>query len=105
MLFPHRSFEETAKRELKEETGITKEDIKLIHYNFAYKPWHFEDIKYNEYFLKYAKETEFYEEIVKIRESYTEEQKFRDREAEKGLEELAIRENSCVGDDRENRRM
>ncbi len=81
------------------------EDIKLIHYNFAYKPWHFEDIKYNEYFLKYAKETEFYEEIVKIRESYTEEQKFRDREAEKGLEELAIRENSCVGDDRENRRM
>lgn len=31
------------------------EDIKLIHYNFAYKPWHFEDVTYNEYFWEYAK--------------------------------------------------
>lgn len=77
-----------------------EEDIKLIHYNFAYKPWHFEDIVYSEYFWKYAKETEFYDEILEIRNSYTEEQKFKDREAEKSLVELAIKENSCVGDDR-----
>lgn len=76
------------------------EDIKLIHYNFAYKPWHFEDITYNEYFWKYAKKTEFYDEIVKIKDSYTEEQKFKDREAEKALVELATKENACVGDDR-----
>ncbi|MCI8362462.1 MAG: glycosyltransferase family 8 protein [Clostridia bacterium] len=80
------------------------EEIKLIHYNFAYKPWHFEDVTYNEYFWEYAKKTEFYEKIVKIKDSYTEEQKFQDREAEKGLAELATKENSCVGDDRENRR-
>lgn len=80
------------------------EDIKLIHYNFAYKPWHFEDVTYNEYFWKYAKETEFYDEIINIKNSYTEEQKFRDREAEKGLAELANKENMCVGDDRINRR-
>lgn len=80
------------------------EDIKIIHYNFAYKPWHFEDVTYNEYFWKYAKETEFYEEIIKVKESYTEEQKFKDREAEKGLVELATKENACVGDDREYRR-
>lgn len=80
------------------------EDIKLIHYNFAYKPWHFEDVTYNEYFWEYAKKTEFYDQIVKIKDSYTEEQKFQDREAEKGLAELAAKENSCVGDDRENRR-
>ena len=79
------------------------EDIKLIHYNFAYKPWHFEDITYNEYFWEYAKKTEFYDEIVKIKDSYTEEQKFQDREAEKALAELATKENSCVGDDRINR--
>lgn len=79
------------------------EDIKLIHYNFAYKPWHFEDIAYNEYFWKYAKKTEFYDEIVKIKDSYTEEQKFQDREAEKALAELAIKENTCVGDDRKYR--
>lgn len=76
------------------------EDIKLIHYNFAYKPWHFEDITYNEYFWEYAKKTEFYDEIVKIKDSYTEEQKFKDREAEKALVELATKENACVGDDR-----
>ena len=76
------------------------EDIKLIHYNFAYKPWHFEDVTYSEYFWKYARKTEFYNEIVKIKEEYTEEQKFKDREAEKKLVELATKENSCVGDDR-----
>ena len=81
-----------------------KEDIKLIHYNFAYKPWPFEDVTYNEYFWKYAQKTEFYDEIIKIKESYTEEQKFEDREAERNLVELATKENACVGDDRINRR-
>ncbi len=81
-----------------------KEDIKLIHYNFAYKPWHFEDVTYNEYFWKYAQKTEFYDEIIKIKESYTEEQKFQDREAERNLVELATKENACVGDDRTIRR-
>lgn len=80
------------------------EDIKIVHYNFAYKPWHFEDVTYSEYFWKYAKETEFYDEILKVKESYTEEQKFQDREAEKMLVEFATKESSCVGDDREYRR-
>ena len=80
------------------------EDIKLIHYNFAYKPWHFEDVTYHEYFCKYAEQTEFYDEIMKIRDSYTEEEKFKDREAEKQLVELATKENACSGDDRINRR-
>ena len=82
-----------------------EEDIKLIHYNFAYKPWHFEDVTYNEYFWKYAKQTEFYEEILEIKNSYTEEQKFKDREAEKALAELANKENGCVGDDRKYRKV
>lgn len=80
------------------------EDIKLIHYNFAYKPWHFEDVTYHEYFWEYAAQTEFYDEIIKIRDSYTEEEKFKDREAEKQLVELATKENACSGDDRINRR-
>ncbi len=80
------------------------EDIKLIHYNFAYKPWHFEEVTYNEYFWEYAEKTEFYDQIREIKGSYTKEEEFQDREAEKGLVELAIKENSCVGDDRTNRR-
>ena len=79
---------------------INKEDIKIIHYNFSYKPWRFEDVQYKEYFWEYARKTEFLDEIQKIKDSYTEEERFQDREAEKALRELAQKENSCVGDDR-----
>lgn len=82
-----------------------REDIKLVHYNFAYKPWHFEDVLYKEFFWEYAKKTEFYDEILKIQSEYTEEQKFKDREAEKNLRLLAEKENSCVGDDRSNQKV
>lgn len=77
-----------------------REDIKLVHYNFAYKPWHFEDVLYKEFFWKYAEKTQYYEQILKIKNEYTEEQKFKDREAEQQLRLLAEKENSCVGDDR-----
>ena len=70
-------------------------DLKLIHYNLAFKPWHFEDILYKEYFWKYAKKTEFFDEIIKIRDNYTEDKKLR---------KLAQKECDCVGDDRKNRR-
>lgn len=79
-------------------------DLKLIHYNLAFKPWHFEDILYKEYFWKYAKKTEFFDEIIKIRDSYTEEDRFNDKEGDKKLRKLAQKECDCVGDDRKNRR-
>ena len=79
---------------------MREEDIKLVHYNLAYKPWHFEDILYKDYFWKYAKKTEFFDEIEKIRDSYTEEERFRDMEQYKSLQELAQKECDCVGDDR-----
>lgn len=77
-----------------------EEDIKIVHYNFAYKPWHFEDVPYNEYFWKYAKKTEFYNDILKEKDSYTEEARFKDRENENVLRQLAQKECDCVGDDR-----
>lgn len=86
-------------REKEKEGGI-----KLIHYNLAYKPWHFEDILYKEYFWEYAKKTEFFEKILEIRDHYTEEEKFRDLEGDKKLRELAQKESDCVGDDRKYRR-
>ena len=79
-------------------------DLKLIHYNLAFKPWHFEDILYKEYFWKYAKKTEFFDEIIKIRDNYTEEDRFNDKEGDKKLRKLAQKECDCVGDDRKNRR-
>ena len=70
----------------------------------AFKPWHFEDILYKEYFWKYAKKTEFFDEIIKIRDNYTEEDRFNDKEGDKKLRKLAQKESDCVGDDRKNRR-
>lgn len=79
-------------------------DIKLIHYNLAYKPWHFEDILYKDYFWEYAKKTEFFDTILKIKESYSDEERFDDMEKDKELKMLAQKESDCVGDDRANRR-
>lgn len=83
---------------------IKTSDIKLIHYNLAYKPWHFEDILYKEYFWKYAKQTEFFDKIMEIKENYTEEDRFKDIEQDRKLRKLAKKESDCVGDDRKSRR-
>lgn len=79
---------------------VDRKKLHLIHYNLAFKPWHFEDILYKEYFWKYAKKTEFFDEIQKIKENYSDEEKFKDREADKALRALAQKESDCVGDDR-----
>ncbi len=79
---------------------IPREDLKIIHYNLSYKPWHFEGILYREYFWEYAKQTEFYDDIMNIKNSYRPEDKFFDMETEKSLKELAHNESECVGDDR-----
>ena len=79
-------------------------NLKIIHYNLAYKPWHYDNIKYKEYFWKYAKETEYYDDICKIKDEYTEEERFNDMQQYKALKELAQKESDCVGDDRNYRR-
>ena len=79
-------------------------DIKLIHYNLAYKPWHFEDRLYKDYFWNYAKKTEFFDTIQKIKDNYSDEERFADMEKDKALRMLAQKEADCVGDDRINRR-
>ena len=80
------------------------EVLNLIHYNLAYKPWHFEDITYKDYFWNYAKQTEYFDIIQNIKDNYTDEQKFQDMKTHEMLMELAQTESDCVGDDRENRR-
>lgn len=84
---------------------VEREKIHLIHYNLAFKPWHFEDILYKEYFWKYAQETEFFDKILEIKENYTDEEKFENRESDRRLRELAQKECDCVGDDRKYRRL
>lgn len=86
-----------------EDPKIRPEDVKLVHYNLAFKPWHFEDILYKEFFWMYAQATEYFDRIQEIRENYTEEDRFRDAQAHDKLKKLAKRESDCVGDDRRYR--
>ena len=80
------------------------EELHLIHYNLSFKPWHFDNILYEEYFWKYAKETEYFEEIQSIKANYTDKQRAEDLETGDRLLALAQKESDCVGDDRKYRR-
>ena len=79
---------------------IEEKDINLIHYNLTYKPWHFENVLYENFFWKYAKKTEYYDEIQELKNKYTDEERFRDLEQYENLKKLAKKETECVGDDR-----
>lgn len=80
---------------------IEEENIKLIHYNYQYKPWHYDNILYGKYFWDYASRTECYDELRKMKEQFNEEMEQADREADKNLRALAKKESDCVGDDRQ----
>lgn len=79
-----------------------EKDINIIHYNLAYKPWHFENILYAEHFWKYAEKTEYIDRILEIKNSYTKEQRKSDIEKDKALRALAKKEADCAGEDRNN---
>ena len=81
--------------------NVKIEDIKLIHFNYVYKPWHFDNVLYGEIFWEYAQKTEFINDIKFIKENYTQEKKNRDIESDKNLRLLAQKECDCVGDDRQ----
>ena len=78
---------------------MSENDIKIIHYNHINKPWHFDNVLYQDYFWNYAKKTEFYDEIIKIRNEYSDEQKVNDLGGFKALINLCKFETECVGDD------
>ena len=50
-------------------------ELSIVHYALYKKPWQFDDVKYGEYFWRYAASSPFYGEILRRRESFTEEQR------------------------------
>ena len=76
------------------DSSVKDEDLKIIHYNLIYKPWHFDDVLYSKYFWDYAKKTEFYKDILTIKQNYSEEERFRDMEQYKNLQKLAKKETA-----------
>ena len=65
---------------------------KLIHYNLTMKPWHYEDILFQEYFWEYAKTTKYYDRILQDLKGYTQDKKDADANAEKALIALCLEE-------------
>ena len=65
-------------------------DLNLIHYNLSFKPWHYDDILYQEIFWQNAKEIGLEDEILNIRNNFTPEQKQKDIECGEHLKALAL---------------
>lgn len=64
-------------------------NLKLIHYKMNFKPWHYKNTLYEEYFWEYAKQTDFYDEIMEERENYGPDKVKRDEEAVIRLQNMA----------------
>lgn len=73
------------------EKHFNDEDIKIIHYKLNFKPWHYDDVRYQDAFWEYAKKTPFYHDLIKMRERYTKEEKERDGIAFLNLLKMAKR--------------
>lgn len=65
---------------------------KIVHYNLTRKPWHYSDVRYQDYFWEYAAQTEFHDRILKVRDSFTKEMAELDDQGEAKLIALALKE-------------
>lgn len=72
--------------------GQTDEKPELIHYNLTLKPWHYDNILFQEYFWEYANKSEYCDVITAALKNYTEANKENDAICEKKLVEMAIAE-------------
>lgn len=69
-----------------------EDKAKLIHYNLAAKPWHYEDCRMGQYFWEYAKKTAVYEQLQEILHNFSQEDIEKDKTYGDHLQELAISE-------------
>lgn len=60
-------------------SGMDNGTPKLIHYNLAMKPWHYDNVLFEEYFWDYAKQTQYYEVILAEKAAFTPEMAQRDK--------------------------
>lgn len=57
------------------------ENPHLIHYNLFFKPWHFADVQYAQYFWNSAKETMYYQQLKDELDNFTDADRTRERQA------------------------
>ncbi len=73
-------------------TPCEEDKAKLVHYNLALKPWHYEDCKMGRFFWEYAKETDFYDELRQVLSDFSDKDKEKDDYYGKHLLDLAVSE-------------
>ena len=61
----------------------------LIHYNLSFKPWHLDDLIYEEFFWNYARKTSYIETILNIKRSYTQQMQENTERVTRNLIEIA----------------
>lgn len=71
---------------------LSREDLRIVHFGMTWKPWHYTDIPYQEYFWEYAKKTEFYDFIKNCLDNHGVEGLQKDQRCEENLQALARRE-------------
>lgn len=72
--------------------AFAEKQTKLVHYNLAAKPWHYDNCRMGEYFWKYAEQTEGFSQLKNILASHTKEDEERDKSYGENLENLAVSE-------------
>ncbi len=69
---------------------LEDDKLHLIHYNMFMKPWKYEDVMFEEYFWKYAKQTSYYDFIINVQKNYSQEKKDQDKNGLENLLKLAL---------------
>lgn len=72
-----------------EDKNLKLEDIKLIHYNLSYKPWHYDNIVYQDAFWKYAKQAGEEATMLALLADFTEDKKQKDAQGGARLLKMA----------------
>ncbi len=62
----------------------------IIHYKINWKPWHYKNTAFEEYFWKYAAMTPYYDEMMAMRDNYSASEIERDTKQYESLVELAL---------------
>lgn len=74
----------------------------LVHYNLSFKPWHLDDVIFEEFFWDYARKTSYIETIMNIKKSYSKQMQENTERVTKNLIENARRQ---ADDSEENLRI
>lgn len=81
---------------------IAEESLHLVHFNMFNKPWHYENVPYEDKFWHFARKTPFYAQLVRGLSGYPEERRLEDmRRGEKLIrtaEEIYLAEDDGIAE-------